>query len=263
MVSPPGGAGAMPGHLAKRPETPPLIQLASALAPPGQPVQTERETVTTSATEVPGADLVPGSTDAQLRRFIENGLYDPDLDFRKLLAEGGGEAFWSQGFRLVSKEDLLGVPFVIISATYREGFPRAGVKGDYVSIEAVVADADILSSKPVMTHIAHEQPGVSTMSDLSVFPNEAIIFNDGSTGVRRQVTEKLAGAGIFDPGPDGPDVLDRHDRQIQKWKKGADLIGERNVALVNGEPFRYVCRRGLRKSEYENEFGQAVTFYIA
>ena len=208
------------------------------------------------------ATVVPGS-DIELRKLSEMGLYDPDLDFKKLLSEAGGDAFWSQGFRLVDKDDLLGVPFIIISATYREGFPRAGVKGDYVSIEAVVAGADILASKPVMTTIMKQQSSVKTPFDVPVFPNEAVIFNDGSTGVRRQITQRLEEAGLFDCGPDEGDALVPWDRQCQKWLKGSDLLGERIVTLSTGVPFRYVCRRGLRKSEYENEFGDATTYYIA
>lgn len=212
-------------------------------------------------TEVTGT-VIPGS-DLDLRRLTEGGLYDPDLDFRKLLAEGGDEAFWSQGFRLVEKEDLLGIPHIIVSVTYREGFPRAGVKGDYVSLEAVVASADILASMPVMKTIMTLQENVKTVYDLTVFPNEAVIYNDGSTGVRRQVTEKIASLGMIDPGPAGNDVLVPADRQVQKWAKGSDLLGERLVATPNGQPLRFNNLRGLRKSDYENEYGEATTYYIA
>lgn len=212
-------------------------------------------------TEVTGT-VVPGS-DLDLRRLTEGGLYDPDLDFRKLLAEGGDEAFWSQGFRLVTKDDLLGVPHIVVSVTYREGFPRAGVKGDYVSLEAVIASPDILASMPVMKSITTQQPEVRTVFDLGVFPNEAVIYNDGSTGVRRQVTEKIASLGMIDPGKPDKDVLVPGDRQIQKWAKGADLLGERLVATPNGQPLRFNNLRGLRKSDYENEYGEATTYYIA
>jgi hypothetical protein len=205
------------------------------------------------------------STDLALRREAELGLYNPDLDFRKLLADAGESAFWSQGFRLVSKDDLLGVPFIIISLTYREGFPRAGVKGDYVSVEAVVADAGILHSRPVLSGIGreHGETRVPDPGDLTVYPNEAVVFNDGSTGVRRQVTGYAIAAGIADPGPAGKDVLEPADRQYQKWVKGGDQAADKIVAFPNGEPFRVACRRGLRRSEYANEYGDAVTYYIA
>lgn len=203
------------------------------------------------------------STDLALRRELEAGLWNPDYDFRKLLAQEGELSFWSQGFRLVDKDDLLGVPHIIISATYREGFPRAGVKGDYLSLEAIVASADILTSTPVFSHIASEQPSVSKLSDLSVFPNEAVVYNDGSTGVRRQVTQMLASSGMIDPGPRGTDVLDPADRQIQRWAKGSDIMDNRIVASPNGDPLRIRALRGLRVSEYQNEYGDARTFYIA
>jgi hypothetical protein len=207
---------------------------------------------------------VPETTGLELRRLTETGLYDPDLDFRKLIAEAGEDAFWSQGFRLVSKDDLLGVPHIVVSVTYREGFPRAGVKGDYVSVEAVVADADLLHSAPVMAGVRQARDNEQfSIDDLPVFQNEAVVYNDGSTGIRRTLTEELTIGGVIDPGPEGQDVLSRFDRQIQRWSKGSDLAGERICAVATGRPYRHIARRGLRKSEYTNEYGDAVTFYFA
>lgn len=204
-------------------------------------------------------DLAVPATDIELR-----GLYNPDLDFRKLVEQAGTDAFWSQGFRLVEKEDLLGVPHIVISVTYREGFPRAGVKGDYVSVEAVVAHAELLHSAPVLAGIRQARENDHfTIDDLPVFQNEAVIYNDGSTGVRRTITEELTIGGVIDPGPEGPDVLSRFDRQYQKWAAGSDLAGERIVALQSGVPYRHIARRGLRKSEYVNQYGDATTWYFA
>jgi hypothetical protein len=206
---------------------------------------------------------IPDASDLQLRQMTSAGLFDPDMDFRKLLAEAGPKAFWSQGFRLVDKEWLLGVPHLIISGTYREGFPRGGAKADYISVEAVIADREILSSPAVMSHIMKLQPDVHGYDDLKVFANEAVVYNDGSTGIRRTMTGYFTQAGIIDPGkPKDPDenVL---DRQYQRWASGAEQATERIVAHKTGEPFRVIARRGLRKSEYANEYGDAVTYYIA
>lgn len=66
--------------------------------------------------------------------------------------------------------------------------------------------------------------------------NEEFVFNDGSTGVYRQVVGYLQDKGLINV--DKPDT------------------GEYNVRLV--------LRRGLRRSDYEGPGGKpAVTFYLA
>jgi len=105
--------------------------------------------------------------------------YDPDLDFRKLALES---KYFTRGFRLLGKDALIGVPHIVIGVTYREGFPREGKAGDYVSVEAVVADAKTLASNP----IKHQLP--MPPDQLSVYPNECVVYNDSGTGVRRYLT---------------------------------------------------------------------------
>ncbi len=178
--------------------------------------------------------------------------YDPDRDFRKLALEA---SYFSKGFRLVEKEDMIGVPHVIIGVTYREGFPREGnVKnpGDYVSIEAVVADKYTLASNPVK----HMLPG-----ELTVYPNESVVYNDSGTGIRRDLTNLMHRIGVIDVGPAGTDE-NEFDRQFQVWAAGADRAQNGIVADLDGVAFRYVAMRGLRKSEYESPYGPATTFYF-
>jgi hypothetical protein len=217
--------------------------------------------IVTQATE-PIEGVVSG-TELDIRRLADVGLYNPDLDFRKLIETRGADAFWTQGFRLVDKDDLLGVPHIIISVTYREGFPRAGVKGDYVSVEAVVGHAELLGSAPVMASIRSQKSDITSVLDLPVFPNEAVVYNDGSTGVRRQITEHLTDKGMIDPGPKVEMLPSRFDRQIQKWAKGSDLLDNRIAAYPDGSGFAYIATRGLRRSDYKYETQDASTWYIA
>ena len=177
--------------------------------------------------------------------------YDPDRDFRKLALEA---QYFSKGFRLVSKEDLIGIPHVIIGVTYRPGFPRMDkAPGDYVSVEAVVADKITLDSPPVRRQMLQEP---------TVWGNEAVVYNDSGTGVRRELTSVFHTAGLIDVGPEKKDE-NRFDRQFQKWARGEDRATTGIVADFNGNPFRYLCLRGLQKSDYESPYGPATTFYIA
>lgn len=175
--------------------------------------------------------------------------YNPDLDFRKLALEA---QYRARGFRLIHKDQLIGVPHVIVGVTYREGFPRNGMPADYVSLECVVADKDTMESSPVR----HMLP-----SDLSVFGNEPVVYNDSGTGIRRTLTELFHNIGLIDVGNVKGDE-NPFDKPYQQWKDGADRAISGIVADADGVPFRYIAFRGLRESNYESPFGPATTYYF-
>lgn len=198
-----------------------------------------------SQAEETGAEVAQVSADELNRLSV---FYNPDLDFKRLALEA---QYRSKGFRLVSKELLKGVPHVIIGVTYREGYPRGGKPGDYISIEAIVADQYTLNSRPVRSQIEGE---------LAVYGNEPVVYNDSGTGIRRELTRIFHEAGMINVGTVKDDTA--FDRQYQQWKEGADRATTGIVADVNGEPFRYLAMRGLRLSEYESPYGPAETYYL-
>lgn len=210
---------------------------------------------------VPDGAVDPG-TDVAVAQGDElsalRNLYDPSLDFRKLALEA---AYFSRGFRLVEKAELIGVPFIVINATYREGFlsPDKKVLGDYVSLECVVADRDTLDSPQVRALMRTTRPDKGDL--LTVYPNEPVVINDGGTGIRRAITELLIEDGMVDPGGDKNDPR-RADRPFSQWKSGADQAQYGIEADSQGRKFRYVAMRGLRVSEYESDFGPATTYYF-
>jgi hypothetical protein len=195
--------------------------------------------VTTQPETAEAAVAVP-----EENRIAEYQGYDPDLDFRKLALEA---TYFTKGFRLIEKKQLVGVPHVIIGITYREGFPRSGKAGDYVSVEAVIADAATLLSLPVQSQLPPE--------GLRVFANEAVVYNDSGTGIRRYFTEQFHRAGIIDVGKfDEAKVASESnpfDRPYQRWASGADRATTGIVADNNGVAYRMVAMRGLRRSEYD------------
>lgn len=189
-------------------------------------------------------------------------LYDPDMDFRRL-AEGIKQGYVARGFRLVSKDALLDVPHLILAITFREGFLLPvergygkGIKGDYVSLESVVADKDTLDLPQFRTVLGNRA--------LEVFPNEPTVYNDGGTGVRRSLVELLHKTGLINVGGDHDKDGDRiYDRPFALWQSGAELAQDGIVADSDGEPFKYLVPRGLRRSDYEWEGQPATTFYFA
>lgn len=213
----------------------------------------QTETHETEAVPVSAIELPPDTNLTDARTFSEV-LFNPDMDFRKLASEATD---FTKGFRLVEDKDVLaGVPHVITTLTFREGYSTTAGPGDYVSIEAVVADRDTLSSNPVRHYLP------AAVDELAVYPNEAIVYNDGGTGVRRACVKMLHDIGVIDVGvPEGDE--NPFDRPYQLWASGSELAATGITADLNGRPLRYVVVRGLRRSDYTSPYGEATTYYFA
>lgn len=184
------------------------------------------------------------------------------MDFRNL-AQGIKQGYIARGFRLVAKDALEDVPHLILAVTYREGFMLPvergfgkGIKGDYVSLEAVIADKETLNLPQFRTVLGNRQ--------LEVFPNEPIVYNDGGTGIRRKLTETLHLNGIINVGGNFEKDGDRiYDRPVTIWESGAEHAQDGITTDHDGEAFKFLVPRGLRRSDYEWEGQPATTFYFA
>ena len=194
--------------------------------------------------DAPGTELALGG---------EFPLYNPDDDFRKLALD---TYYISEGFRLVDKEDLIGVLFVVKRVVWREGFPREGTEGDYVSCECIIADRATLESEPVKRHLP---------TPLAVYANEPVVFNDSGTGIRRRMTRLIHEAMLVDVGQPLTADQNEFDKPFQTWASGAGMaqagIGGSDLTPAKGG--LYLALRGLRKSEYLWNGQPAVTYYFA
>ena len=164
-------------------------------------------------------------------------------DFSSLAAELNGMTDSRELLKV--KQDAVGVPMILTSFTFRPGTsPDKGkTLGDYVSVEATTYD------------------------------NRRIVFNDSSTGIRRQVVLWLIHRGVVTLGED-----QTPDTSFQYWKsenvKGEYFgkIGEealRFTAIGTGELIRFLARHGLRASSYViskeqggNGKDTATTYYL-
>jgi hypothetical protein len=162
------------------------------------------------------------------------------------------------GHELLSGEaadKLIGVPFIITRVVFRDGILRAGsqYRDDYVSCEAVVAPKEVLAERA--------RKGRLDLDSISVDPGEHIVFNDGSTGIYRQIVQYLESKGLIKL-PAGPEAgakgESRFDLPRSQWYEGDDKATE-------GIHVRLLCPRGLRYSEYVNDYSPdgAKTRYIA
>jgi hypothetical protein len=209
---------------------------------------------------VAGKAVAPISTDERETSLFD-GSFNPDMEFKKLALEA---TYIHMGYTLVDKSMLVGVPMVVLGVTFREGIPRNDRAGDYVSVEAVCGGRADLNRNIRL--------GVLDGSNLAIDPNEPVVFNDGSTGVRRQLVNVLHESGCINVGmpEDNENLKDRFDRPFQFWLPDEFVanaeITEKSVgfhAMSTGEPLRFLFRNGLRVSEYEWAPGQmAETYYF-
>lgn len=207
------------------------------------------------------AEVAPLTTE-QREASLFDGSFNPDMEFRKLALEA---TYIHMGYTLVEKSMLVGVPMVVLGVTFREGIPRTGEWGDYVSVEAVCGGRADLNRNIRMGILPNDVP---------IDPNEPVVFNDGSTGVRRQIARVLHESGMINVGPtpeESEGLKDRFDRPFQFWipdefANGAEIT-DKSVgfhAMGTGEPLRFLFRNGLRVSEYEWTPGKlAETYYFA
>jgi hypothetical protein len=154
------------------------------------------------------------------------------------------------------KSMLIGVPFVITGITVRDGVPdKATGKTNYLSVEATVADEDYLGRLL--------RKGRLTVAQMqAIDPLENIVFNDGSTGIARQLVQYLHNAGLIVV-PDGPESgaagACRWDFHYSTWKNYSADVFDVYYRV------KLFCPRGLRDSRYETEYAPdgATTYYLA
>lgn len=173
---------------------------------------------------------------------------------------------------LVKNEDLARlekVPFVITHVAFRRGdiTPKGATEpGAYVSVTATIADEDTLLKLAKFGRIDY--------ANFMFMPEESIVFNDGSTGVKRQLTEFLHQTGAIRVAPADDIVIgggageSSFDLPPHKWDEinagqlqfDAEGFGLYEIKL--DKPIH--CRRGLRSSQYANQYTQeGVTWYLA
>jgi hypothetical protein len=156
---------------------------------------------------------------------------------------------------------LVGVPFMVTGLTFRKGIQKAGVPYDcaMVSAEAVIAPEHVLKRRRV------------NMESFPFEPGSQIVFNDGSTGIYRQITNYLAMAGFITLPENLPENgafgETRYDLPPAEWTEihaGEIRFTDEGFAEYRAN-VRLTCPRGLRISEYVNDYNPSgsKTRYLA
>lgn len=164
------------------------------------------------------------------------------------------------------KEQLVGVPFIITKVFFRDGkFLSHGeqMPDDFVSIELVTAPA----SSPLWKKVARKRlayPGIP--EETEVGPDEQIVINDSSTGIKRQVVQYLHAKKLVTVDEETPRDFGDLSGSLGESPFDANraTLLEGASAAEKGIPVRLKCPRGLRVSFYENDYTpEGRTFYLA
>lgn len=154
----------------------------------------------------------------------------------------------------LAKDDLLdalvGVPFLITRLTFRDGIPNNKV--DYepavCAVETVIASADALRQRRV------------DMTNLPFLPDSQVVFNDGSTGIYRQLVHYLTQRGYIEVPEDLPESggmgETRYDLPPELWSAihAGTLDTDRDGRPVYTINVRLTAPRGLRLSTYPSDY---------
>lgn len=181
--------------------------------------------------------------------------YVPGAEDWNALKSSSDEVLGHEKLGSDALDKLMGVPFIITRVIFRDGVqrPHTPYRDDYVSCEAIIAPKEVIAERA--------RKGRLNLDDISVEPGEHVVFNDGSTGIYRQVVQYLE-AKDFIKLPKGADVGHkgecRFDLPRTQWDDG-DEEGSTGINI------RLFCPRGLRYSEYPNDYNPdgSKTRYIA
>jgi len=181
-------------------------------------------------------------------------------------------------------DELVGIPFMVVRMQFRPGVNRPTgerdaetgrpivKQGAYVTLSCVLAPEFNLTR----INVARKASGLSPLLALNTLPfepNDHVVLNDGSTGLYRQSVEYLAAKefiALSDPivmvGPMGMCSYDAIPSEWTSINAGSAIFDEEGF-LTADFPTRLFAKRGLRLSEYANEFTapgeQAKTRYFA
>jgi len=197
------------------------------------------------------------STEISLSSDIQMNLFDGDK-----FAPG----YSLPGFTEVDKSWMIGVPHVITAVTFWT--PKKGI--GHCSVEAYVGTAKMLERQLKREKI-EELSGTEPMVD----PEEAIVYSDGSTGIRRQLVSLFAGVGMieFDKETQGLPTEGKlgesqYDTPWTSWatysqsrQQGENMVPSFSLSHT-GTPLRIAVNGGLMRSAYSNDTGDSATFYL-
>jgi hypothetical protein len=194
-------------------------------------------------------------------------VYQPGEDWQTLVNQSD-EILGYDLARDETADDLVGVPFLMTRVVFRPGVMREKQRQSYVSVEVRIApnpDLRLINSRRDSSRLTR----ISDLSGLPFGPDAHVVFNDGSTGVYRQIVKYLATKGyitlakpVIETGGYGECSFDQPPSGWATINQGEGIAIDGFVGYT--ADIRLYCPRGLRLSQYENDYTQTgKTRYIA
>jgi hypothetical protein len=161
-------------------------------------------------------------------------------------------------------DDLVGIPFALTSVTFRPGVMRGKVRQAYVSCEVRIApkaklDLVLINNRRVSSRLSP----IADLDALTFGPDSHVVFNDGSTGVYRQVVKYLSAKGyvelvqpVIETGAYGESSFDIPPSGFARINRGTPMEKDGFLGYAIPMGAALFCPRGLRLSLYENDFTQ-------
>jgi hypothetical protein len=189
-------------------------------------------------------------------------VYQPGMDWQTVI-ESADEILGYDLARDETADDLTGIPFALTSVTFRPGVMRGKVRQAYVSCEVRISpnlDLRMINTRREASRL----PRIPDLNALAFGPDSHVVFNDGSTGVYRQVIKYLTAKGyvelkqpVIEAGTYGESSFDQPPSGFKDVHSGTVKFDKDGFAVYATPlaPMLY-CPRGLRLSLYENDYTQ-------
>lgn len=171
-------------------------------------------------------------------------------------------------------DDLTGVDLLITRLTVRKGVSRpagspfTSLDGGFISFE-LITNPEQRIKVINRCRVASGLERITSLADLAFDMGDALIFNDGGTGIYRQAVAILEEEGYIEV-PDapvqGPKGFTKYDTVPEEWEilKGQPVEREGEPFLGYTTDILIRATRGIRLSRYKGDFpGEATTRYIS
>jgi hypothetical protein len=186
-------------------------------------------------------------------------VYQPGEDWKTLI-ESSDEVLGYDLAKDETADDLVGVPFLVTAVHFWPGVMRDKEMQAYVSCEVRVSPGltlKVINSRREGSNLT----GIASLDSLAFGPDSHVVFNDGSTGVYRQIVKYLAAKGfitlkdpIVEAGSYGESSFDQPPSRWAGINAGTQTEDDGFVSYSS--PVRLYCPRGLRLSLYQNDYTQ-------
>jgi hypothetical protein len=158
-------------------------------------------------------------------------------------------------------DDLVGVPLMITRVQFRPGVMRDKEMQAYVTCEARVApdlDLRLINSRRESSRLTK----LTSLDTLAFGPDSHVVFNDGSTGIYRQIVKYLYSRGFIElespvneVGQYGESSFDQPPSRWANTTQGYIAFTPEGFATYSAD-IRLYAPRGLRLSLYQNDYTQ-------